>query len=314
MAVYTKLSIENVQEIMSRYGVTNVSKISELSGGSQNSNYQIKCSDNDYVVSICEQNSTKEAINLTLLLEHLAAYNYSTSILIRTIDKQAISYWEGKPLIVKRYIKGIVEEDIPVHLVKLIGTALGKLHKIPSPDFIPDTISYGIEYFHQVEQYAADTEYHTWIKEKQAFIESYITEKLPKTLIHSDVFSSNVIIDNSEEFVTIMDFEEATNYYRVFDVGMTIIGICKEGKGINFDKTKSLLNGYSQEIQLTKVEVESLQAFVVYAATAMSFWRHKNFNYTIPTPSLCNHYLELKIVADTIHDMSSKNFIHQLEL
>ena len=95
-----------------------------------------------------------------------------------------------------------------------------------------------------------------------------------------------------------MDFEEATYYYRVFDLGMTIIGVCTKGEIIDLLKVNSLLKGYTKEINLTITEWDSIKAFTVYAAAAMSFWRHKNFNYTNPDPKLKDHYLALKNLAD----------------
>ena len=97
-----------------------------------------------------------------------------------------------------------------------------------------------------------------------------------------------------------MDFEEATYYYRIYDIGMAIVGLCSENEKINLKKVAALLKGYVQEIDLTEKEQNALQPFTVYAAAAMSFWRHQNFNYTKPTPGMEDHYLELKNIAGCI--------------
>ena len=106
MAVYTKLNIENVREIMSRYGIQNITDHNELSGGSQNSNYVVRSQNGDFVLSICEQNSAEEIKNLALLLEHLAHNDFSTSILLRTEENKTMTEWNQKPVMVKRYISG----------------------------------------------------------------------------------------------------------------------------------------------------------------------------------------------------------------
>ena len=54
--------------------------------------------------------------------------------------------------------------------------------------------------------------------------------------------------------VAIMDFEEARHYYRIFDLGMTIVGTCSKNNTINFEKANSLLEGYSQKIELLEKE------------------------------------------------------------
>ena len=121
---------------------------------------------------------------------------------------------------------------------------------------------------------------------------------LPKAFIHSDLFWSNIIIQADGPAIFIMDFEEATYYYRVFDIGMTIIGICAEGKEINLEKAQHLLRGYQSETTLSSQELEALRAFTVYAGTAMTFWRHRNFNYVKPDPAMFDHYLGLKVLVD----------------
>ena len=121
---------------------------------------------------------------------------------------------------------------------------------------------------------------------------------LPKALIHSDLFCDNVIVSEDKQNVTIIDFEETTYYYRIFDIGMAIIGSCSERNVLNQEKIKSLLHGYSKVIKLTPDEKRSLQAFTVYAGSSMTFWRHKNFNYVHPNIGLNDHYKALQILAN----------------
>ena len=142
----------------------------------------------------------------------------------------------------------------------------------------------------------------------QEYIERHIHPNLPKALIHSDVFYSNVIIEADKPCTTIMDFEEATYYYRIFDIGMAIVGLCSSGEIVDLKKVAHLLKGYQKEIVLFAVELNALQAFTVYAATAMCFWRHNNFNYVRPTPELREHYKELKNIADYVKDIPTEEF------
>ena len=90
---------------------------------------------------------------------------------------------------------------------------------------------------------------------------------------------------------------------------MMIIGTCAEGETVNFEKVRSLLKGYSQEIQLKDIEVSALQAFTVYAGAAMTFWRHRNFNYTLPDTKLSDHYLGLKVLTDYVEKQEMDCFL-----
>ena len=197
--------------------------------------------------------------------------------------------------------------------MELIGIQLGRLHQIKSPDYLPTALNYGIEHFGQVAIYAENSTFHIWLKKIKTQIIPYLSASLPRALIHSDVFYNNVIIEEDKSKVTIMDFEEATHYYRIFDIGMAIVGLCSENEEINLKKVAALLKGYAQEIELREQEQSALQTFTVYAAAAMSFWRHKNFNYINPSPGMEDHYLELKSIADFVNALPPHSFQQMME-
>ncbi len=303
MTHYTILDVEKIKTLVSNYDVGKVISCEVLTGGSENTNYLIDTESDKHVLTICEQKSVEEAIDLTKLLEYLAINGFSTSKIVRTRNNDLIHRYKGKPVILRTFLEGKIMNNFSNDLLRLLGIQLGKLHKIDAPDYVSKELNYGKESFNEVEIYAANSSFHIWLNDVEKFIDTYISPEIPKSLIHSDVFSSNLVVDKDENGITIMDFEEATYYYRVFDIGMTIVGVCSEGTALNMDKVKSLLNGYQQEINLHPVETKVLQAFTVYAAAAMCFWRHKNYNYTNPTPEMKNHYLELKSIADHVRNL-----------
>lgn len=308
MALYTQLNKDEIQNIANDYSLGQVNSYSPLSGGSENSNYKVKSKKGDFVVTICEQKSVDEATQLADLLIHFDKNNYRTSKVILNSENCAISMYENKPIMVKDFLNGIVTEDIPPELMFRVGVELGKLHKIKAPEFIPYKTGYDKDYFEEVNSYAPNSSFNTWLSDAKAYIESHIDNDAPKALIHSDIFPSNVIISGDKSNVTIMDFEEAAHYYRMFDVGMTIIGSCRKHHEINLNKMSALLKGYKTEIELTDNERETLQAFTVYAGASMTFWRHKNFHYTNPDPEYYNHYKELLNVTDFVKELHQNAF------
>ncbi len=309
MAEYSMLSQKEVKTILSNYDITELRSCEILSGGFQNTNFAVVTEKGKFVLTICEEKSVEDTLNLAGLLEHLASNNFITSRIIRSSKNEPICFWNGKPLMLKSYLTGKIMEELPNHLLECVGSELSKLHKIEAPDYLPTVLSYGKENFYEVEEYAAGSPYHFWLKNIEQYIEQYMHPNLPKALIHSDVFSSNIIVSEDERTTTIMDFEEVTYYYRVFDLGMTIVGLCRVGKTINIEKMNALLKGYYLGIQLRETELKVLQHFTVYAAAAMSFWRHKHYNFTFPNPAFKDHYLELKHIADHVKDLPAGVFV-----
>ncbi len=284
MAQYTVLNDAEVQTILAYYGTEKVTSYKVLSGGSENTNYLVYTENESFVLTICEQKSMLEATELASLLVYLKHNKFSTSILIKTLAGTLTTLWNNKPVMLKEFIEEDIVQDLSENLLVYLGRELAQLHQIEAPDYLPQTVAYGLERFDEVQVYSPDAEFYKWLKSTQHYIESQIDANLPKALIHSDIFYSNIIADSNGKQATIMDFEEACYYYRLFDIGMMIIGTCRDENTINSSKVDSLLKGYQQEIQLLDIEKKALKAFTLYAATATAFWRHQNFNYVNVIP------------------------------
>ncbi len=305
---YTTLTHKEIDRICQHFSIGEVTAFKVLSGGSENTNYLLTTSTGQYVLSICEQKSIAEATYLAYLLEYLQKHHFSTSRIIRDKDNHPITVWEGKPIMIKSFIEGTVERDLSPYLIQCIGRELGKLHQLEAPEYLPKQLNFGREKFNLVKEYAKDSSFDHWLQDIQAYISPYLDMDLPRSLVHSDVFWNNVIISKDRNAVVIMDFEEAACYYRVFDIGMTIIGICSEVDVVHLEKAALLLKGYQEIISLTEAEKKSLKPFAVYAGASMTFWRHMNFNYVHPLPTMADHYLGLKVLTDFIIDLDDQVF------
>lgn len=308
MIQYSILNKVELLEILEPYSISKIKSYEILSGGSENTNYKIDSELGIIVLTISEQKTTEEARNLTRLLDYLKKHNFTTSELVHTTQNKSLSIFNKRPVMVKKFIEGKIISRLPTHLLEQIGADVAKLHKITPPDYLRKVMWCGKERFNEVEEYALNSSFDMWIKDILLYINKYITPDLPKAFIHSDIFDSNIIVSHDETRATIMDFEEATYYFRVFDIAMLFIGLCIENKTINFSYASSILKGYTNSIQLTEKELQILQPFTVYAAAGVAFWRHKNFNHTKPDKYLKDTYLNMKDLADTIRTISSSHF------
>lgn len=298
MIQYTLLSDQEIQEIVRPFGIKEITHINKLMGGSENTNYLLKTESHSYVLNLFEHKSLDQANDLAQLLLHLQRNDFKTSQPILTHDQKLILNWQHKPVMVKNFFEGKIMDDLPQHVLCLIGEKLGQLHQLPPIDYLPKILPYGYENFHLVNEYTETSSFSKWLFEIRGYIQPYLDLNLPKALIHSDLFSDNVVVSHDETSITILDFEEAAYYYRVFDLGMAIIGLCAVNERLNAEKVSHLLMGYAQVISLTANEQAALQAFTVYAGTSMSLWRHRNFNHVHPEMGLKNHYKALQSLAN----------------
>ncbi len=312
MSHYTILNDISIKNIFEQYDVGEILEYKLLSGGSENTNYRIKASKNEYILTICEQKSEKEASNLARLLVHLNKNEFNTSKIISTKKGAWNGAFEGKPILLKTFIKGTITPDFTHQQMEKLGKDLANLHHIEAPDFVPRCLGYGIEHFAETQAHAPDAPFTKWLKPTTKYIQSFIKDDLPKALIHSDIFYNNIITNQETGQVTIMDFEEAAYYYRVYDIGMTLVGTCIFDRQLNLEKAQYLLKAYQFKNKLTHQEKNALQAFTAYAATATAFWRFMNFNFVRPDQAEKDRYKEMQDVAVNVMEIPRDKFLSSI--
>jgi homoserine kinase type II len=109
-------------------------------------------------------------------------------------------------------------------------------------------------------------------------------------------------------FKAIIDFEEACHYYLIFELGMGILGTCVNDITVDLDKARALVSGYEEVRPLTKIEKESLQLFVRYAAVATSYWRFNKYNIEEPGEDRASHHLQMMQIAKAVGEISKTHF------
>lgn len=298
MDPYTALTTPDLFEILTPYGLEPFDSFSVLSGGIENTNYQVTLKEENYVISLFEQKTWEEVLALSQLLQYLENNRFETSKIVSAKNGIPITLWRQKPVMIKRFISGGIKSYLTLPLIELAGFQVGKLHRIPPPNYLPNDLNFGKEHFDLLNDYAPKDPFGTWLTNIVSELVPHLSDELPRAFIHSDLFCDNVLISPDEQKVTLMDFEEAAYYYRIFDVGMAIIGLCSEEGRLNADKVQGFLRGYSKQVTLTTIEQKGLGAFTAYAGASMSFWRHKNFNFIHPELNLNDHYKALQSLAN----------------
>ena len=306
MANYTQLTDAVLRKISKRYGISKVKQTSVLDGGNSNSSYIIRSRKNKYVLTVLEEKSFKETRHLTALLQWLKKKQFLTTELLSRKNGKTIFKYGNKPIILKKWISGKVIKKLNPNLLTRIGHKLGELHQIPVPDILAQEHAFGLQMFPGVTKEKIDKKYEAWLEQQIKRLNKKLPSTLPKGLIHGDLFYDNLLIKNGK-VKAIIDFEEACHYYLVFDLGMSIVGLCRNKKGISLKKAKALLAGYEQIRKLEPKEKKHLFLFIEYAATATSWWRYWKYNIDAPTPDRKNKHWEMVGVAEQARKLSKKD-------
>ena len=309
MKEYISIADEDIDLIFANFDIGEKVNYRLLHGGSENTNILITTTRNKYVLTICEQKTKEQTFQLVNLLSHLKNHGFKTSEIIAPNNGEPVLKWNQKPVFIKSFLDGQILDEFSFEVLQKIGMEMGKLHEIPCPDYLPRQLSFGRKEFQSVSKYASGSNFEKWLIQKTKLISQHISEDLPRALIHTDIFDNNVVVDHDSNGVTLFDFEEASNYFRIFDIGMAIIGTCSNQGEVSREKVHALLSGYVQSIILTDNELKCIKWGTVYAGTAMTFWRHQNFNYVNPTPKMFDHYQALQRLTDYAEKQSEEFFM-----
>ena len=307
MTQYSKLQEKDILEISRKYNLTQIGyeSIEESAG---NTNYLVRTAQNQYVLTIFETEHIRAA-NLSRLLYLLEELDFPTTRIQKLANGDAITSYQGKPVLLKPYIVGQVVENMDENMVSQVGAAMASLHEIPNPHYLPGQHAYGLETFPRVMGKGINLEYENWLAQRYDFLMQTIPSGLPRGLIHGDVFYDNVLFDG-KKFKAIIDFEEACQYYKVFDLGMAVVGLCTEESKVRLPKVRSLVNGYQKIRVLERAEKEILQLFVGYAAIATSSWRFWKYNIDTPIAELSDKHWEMVNIAKDASAIPNEKFMN----
>ena len=312
MANYSTLSKNDVDVLIAQYAVGDVLDFAIIQGGASSSSYIVRTSTGIFVLTICDEKELGDVRNMVELLTVLEQKNFPTTWIVRSKAQEPITCYHTRPVLLKAYIEGRVIEDLDLDMLFQLGRTTARLHEIPAQECLPRVFPYGMVYFPEVTAASPVPEYSAWLNEKLIYLSNHISPDLPTGLIHGDIFYDNVLFsplsEQSYSLAAIIDFEEACDYYQVFDIGMAIVGTCTHQSILSLAKARSLVDGYQSKRQLEAPEKDSLQLFAEYTAVATSFWRFRQHHILKPDKAKTNDYIEMKLLADHIHSIPQDHF------
>ena len=307
MATYTTLDRRNIDRLLDNYDVGNVVDFKPLAGGKANSSIVIATPRGRFVLSVCDEKNSDEIGRLASVLEYLHEHGFPTTRIIRTRSAGQQIEYEGKPVYLKEYIEGTVEEPLTVAMVQQVGGCLARLHTIPPHPGLLTCFSYGIESFHEVTEMEPPDDFAVWLRSRAGRIADGCREDLPRGFIHGDLFADNMLFSGNT-LVAVLDFEEACSYYLLFDLGMCATGCCTVDGHFSKTLAAALISGYQSIRKLEPLERQLFQLYVEYGAMATSFWRYRQYNMRFPKVGHSGLYKEMLHLAEQVHGIPQDAF------
>lgn len=200
------LNSDEVQRIESLYGLI-VKNSTFLGMGSGKTNYCLETDIGRCVFSIIEEQSRDDVEIMAKTLVWLEDHDHTTSLLIRPKQQESYSILlRGKHSLLRTYMTGAVCQEFNASMLRQLGTEIAKLHRIPLPNFLTDSIFYEQQKFMDALDANIDRDYERWAKGRLRALAVETISDLPISIIHSDLFYDNMLFDG-EQLVGMIDFE-----------------------------------------------------------------------------------------------------------
>ncbi len=274
MAVYTELTVIEVNEFLISKGINGCINYSLIINGTTNSNYLINTQNERYVLTIFEE--VKRVGFLVDMHEVLAKNKFPCAQMIKPIEGQLSL--KGKPALLFTWVEGDSVNNPSSEHCKNIGHYLAVLHGIDDhvSCALPATkdLVWSIKEAETLLELEISDEDADIILQELTYLRHHSRLSLPSGLIHADCFRDNVLFDGKDESLRlsgIIDFEYATHGAFMFDLAIVINDWCsKEDGSLDRLKMRDIIAAYSEVRPLEPIENQAIP-FMLRAA-AFRFW------------------------------------------
>lgn len=212
---------------------------------------------------------------------------------------------------IKEFVHGDVLRPFPSEHLFQVGAILGRLHKLPIPEYIPSGTRIMRTDWKEVLADRDCPELYEMLQRANGSQDEWMG--FESVLTHGDLFWDNTLIVEPNK-VVILDWELAGNDPAVLDLGMSFLGMCQTGNQLDSHKVNELLRGYLSERSLSEAELASLPVTTYYSAAVIALSRYVRMQITHVNPERADWYKDMIEIGDSVlesptpfHDLPTPN-------
>ena len=265
MAVYTEVPDDALRDFVSAYDIGDVTSCKGIAEGVENSNYLLRTTEDDYILTLYEKRVRREDLPFFLgLMDHLSGKNFPAPVPIHGKDGVALRELCGKPAAICSFLDGMWPRTITADHCRQLGEAAARLHLAAADMRLTRLNALGPAGWAQL---AAATESRAdevqtglagLIREELAFLNAACPDNLPTGVIHADMFPDNVFF-NDDRLSGVIDFYFACNDALAYEIAVCLNAWCfDESAAYRKECGKALIDGYNSIRPLSTVETDAL--------------------------------------------------------
>jgi len=291
MAVYTRVSAEEIEQFLSRYDVGTLVSAKGIAEGVENSNYLIETSEDRFILTLYEKRvDTSDLPFFIDMLDHLASRGCLVPPMIADRNGEKIQQLCGRSACLITFLSGVSVTHPTSAQSRSAGAALGEMHNALQDYSGKRANSLSHEGWRKLADDSGAEQLddiapglHGLVYSELDFLEASWPENIPMSVIHADLFPDNVLMLD-DKVTGLIDFYFSCTDIRAYDLAVTHAAWCFSEDDASFQPeiSKALIEGYSSSFGLEPAERLALPILCRGAALRFTLSRAYDWINTPP--------------------------------
>ncbi len=276
MAVYTKFDQKKIEEILSNYNLGKLNNFRGIEEGIENTNYFLLVNNKKFILTVYEKRVKSEDLPFfSNLMSSLNKAGFQCPTPIMNKEKKTITDYEGKKLMIVSFLEGKAKQNLSPINCKSIGVEVAKMHQITKDFKLKRQNDLSVKSWRGLFDTVKDkcSEIHKdlpkLIEENLMDVEMNWPKKLPRGIIHADLFHDNIFFIQ-DKISGVIDFYFSCDDFFAFEIAICFNALCfdgvKENLSFNVTKAKNFIDGYSSIRKITEDEKKNIKVLSQGAA------------------------------------------------
>ncbi len=320
MAVYTKINKKDLSSINKQYNTEKFVGFKGIKKGIENTNYLLKSKNKKYILTIFEKRVSKKEIPFFMnLMDQLSNSKINCPKPLRNSKENYLFKLKSKTACIVSFLKGKDKKTLNLKNCFDIGKIIAEMHSstkkiklyrknsmgIQNLNPLINSIKFKSKKFINIEKF---------LKTNFKDIKKKWPKKLPKGIIHGDLFIDNIFFKNNK-LSGIIDFYFAANDYYMYEIAICVNALCfdknKNKFVLNKRKVKNLIKGYESVKKISVKEKNSLN--ILCRGAALRYFLTRLYDYTnTPKTALIKIKDPREYYQKLITHNNLKNYKHYL--
>ena len=313
MAVFTKINTNDISYIENQFNLGKIKIFKGIKKGIENTNYLIRTKNKKYILTIFEKRihggcKYKDLIFFMKLMSKLSKLKIKCPEPVRNKKGTYIFKLKNKNACIVSFLEGKDKKQLSVNDYFSVGKNVAKLHIASKKINLYRKNSLSVNSWGSLLKKVDDrinklsSNLVNLMKSDLADIKKKWPKKMPKGIIHSDLFIDNIFFYKNK-FYGFIDFYFSANDFLAYELATCINALCfkRRNKIFVLDKKKSsqLLKGYQSVRKLSLKEKNNLNTLC--RGSALRYLLTRSYDF-LNTPK--NAIIKIKDPLEYLHKLN----------